>query len=169
MKYLVTYFSQTGNTKKVAESIFHTLSVEKVIKPFDEVDTLHGFDITFIGFPVKQFGPPPVAKKFIDAHAAGKKIALFITHAMLSGSEDPRQKAMLEKELDKCRAACSKSELIGLFHCQGELSEKTANELMASDIPMLMEFAAMRPLTIGHPNPEELKQAQSFVRRVIAP
>jgi menaquinone-dependent protoporphyrinogen IX oxidase len=169
MKYLVTYWTQTGNTKKIAEAIFSALPGDKTIKPFDEVDTFKGFDLTFIGFPVMQFGAPLVAKKFISAHAPDKKIALFVTHAMPSLSENPQQKAMLEKELEKCRAACSKSNLVGLFHCQGELSEKTADELIASNIPMLMEFAGMRPQTIGHPDAEEHKQAQSFARRVITP
>jgi flavodoxin len=169
VKYLVTYWTQTGNTKKVAEAIFDVVPGEKIMKPIDEVETLDGFDLAFIGFPVIQFGPPAAVKKFIGEHAAGKKIALFITHAMLSESEDPQKKAMLARELDKCRAACSKSELAGLFHCRGELAEKTAGELMATNFPMLMEFAAMRPLTIGHPDPEELEQARNFAAAVISP
>lgn len=168
MKYLVTYWTQTGNTKKVADTIFAVIPGEKIMKPIDEVDTLNGFDLTFIGFPVIQFGPPPAVKKFIAEHAAGKKFALFITHAMLSGSEDPQQKAMLEKELERCRSACSKSELFGLFHCQGELAEKTANELIASNIPMLMEFAGLRSLTIGHPDADELEQARKFAGTVVS-
>jgi flavodoxin len=169
VKYLVTYWTQTGNTKKVAEAIFDVIPGEKIMKPIDEVETLDGVDLAFIGFPVMQFGPPPAVKKFIGEHAAGKKIALFITHAMLSESEDPQRKAMLERELDKCSAACSKSQLTGLFHCQGELAEKTAAELMATNFPLLMEFAAMRPFTIGHPDPEELEQAGKFAMSVITP
>ena len=115
MSYLVTYFSQTGNTRKVAEAIFEVIPGKKILKPIDEVDTLDGYDLAFIGFPIMQFGPPMTVKKFIGEHATGKKIALFITHAMPPVSEDPQQKAMLERELDKCRAACSKSNIKGLF------------------------------------------------------
>jgi flavodoxin len=168
MKYLVTYWSQTGNTKKVAEAIFDVLPGEKLLKPFDEVDRLDGFDLIFIGFPIMQFGPPPAAKKFLSTQTKGKNIALFVTHAMLSQSDDPRQQAILHKELDKCCEICAGSSMIGTFHCQGELSEKIADELMASNITMLMEFAAMRPLTIGHPNESELAHAQKFARAVIA-
>ncbi len=169
MKILITYWSQTGNTRKVAEAIFMSLGGEKTIKPFDEVENFGGFDLVFIGFPVMQFGPPAPARKFIAAHAPGRKIALFITHAMLSQGNDPHQQAALEKELEKCRAVCLKSELVGFFHCQGELSEKLANELMASNIPMLMEFAGMRPLTIGHPDQGELEHAQTFARNMASP
>jgi flavodoxin len=169
MKYLVTYWSLTGNTKKVAEAIFEAIPGEKELKTLEEVETLNGFDLIFIGFPIMQFGLPQAAKKFIAAHADDKMIAVFVTHAMFSQSDDQQQQFLLARELDKCRAACSKSNLIGLFHCQGELSEKTANELLASHIASLMEFAAMRPRTVGHPNQDELKQAQNFARHLTAP
>ena len=167
MRILVTYWSQTGNTKKVAEAIFDTLPEEKSMKTMEEVESLDGYDLVFIGFPVMQFGPPPPARKFLAAHAAGRKIALFLTHAMPSDSDDLQQQEMLVKELDRCRSFCSKSEILGLFHCQGELSEESANELMASNIPMLMEFAAMRPQTIGHPGQAELAEARAFAGSVL--
>ena len=167
MKYLVTYWSQTGNTKKVAEAIYNALPGEKFIGPYDKVENLDGFDLTFIGFPIMQFGLPTAAKKFLAAHAAGKKIALFITHAMLSNPGNQQQQIMLEKELEKCRSSCSASILTGSFHCQGELSEKTASELISTEIPMLMEFASMRALTIGHPDPEELVAAGTFAKKII--
>jgi len=169
MKYLVIYYSKTGNTRKVAGAIYDALPGEKRIKPMNEIHTPEENDLMFIGFPIMQFGPPARASQFISRHAAGKKIALFVTHAMPCMSDDPNQEAMLEKELNRCRAACSKSQLLGLFHCQGELSEDIARELIASGNPLLMEFAGMRPLTIGHPDPEELEQARIFAVGTITP
>lgn len=166
-KVLVTYWSQTGNTKKVAEAIFDSLPGDKELKPLEEVSTFAGIDLAFIGFPVMQFGPPPVVKKFLASHSVNIRIALFVTHAMLSHNEDPKKQALLEKELERCRSACSESQFAGLYHCQGELSESVADELMKTNIPMLMEFAAMRPLTIGHPSSHELKEAQDFARTII--
>lgn len=167
MKLLVTYWSQTGNTKRVAEAIFSVLPAEKIIIPIEMVESLDEFALSFIGFPVMQFGPPQAARKFFGDHAHGRKIALFITHAMLSQNEDRYQQAMLEKELEKCRLVCSQSELAGFFHCQGELSEKLASDLLASNFPMLAEFAGMRPQTVGHPDPEELVQAGKFALDVL--
>jgi menaquinone-dependent protoporphyrinogen IX oxidase len=168
MKYLVTYWSQTGNTKKVAEAIYRALPGDKSIRPFHEVESLDGIDLIFIGHPVMQFGPPASARQFIGTLAMGKKIALFVTHALPGTSEDPVKKTLLEKELQKCRSLCSNSELIGLYHCQGELSEKTARELMDSNIPMLMEFAGMRDLTTGHPDQDELHEAVNFAISMIS-
>ena len=120
MKVLVTFWTQTGNTRKIAEAIFDGLLCKKEIKAFDEVDTLDGFDLTFIGFPVMQFGPPYAAKKFIAAHAPGKTIALFLTHATPSNSDDQAQQELLIKELDNCRSVCSDTNLMDIYHCMGE-------------------------------------------------
>ena len=169
MKYLVIYHSESGNTRKVAEAIYDALPCDKMIIPMNEFHPSGEYDLMFIGFPVMNFGPPAAVRQFFSTHAPGKKIALFVTHAMLSMSDDQHEKEMLEKELNRCRAACSKSQLLGLFHCQGVLPENTARELMASNIPMLMEFAGMRPLTIGHPDPEELEQARIFAVATITP
>jgi len=162
MRSLVTYWTQTGNTQKVANSIFASLPGTKVLLPIHEVEDTSGFDLIFIGFPIVRFGPPEIVSEFLSSRAAGKKIALFITHAMPSRSDDPGQISMLRKELEKCREACAGSHLAGMFHCQGELSEKETETLVASKIPMLMAFAAMRPQTIGHPDEAELREAGMF-------
>lgn len=160
MKSLVAFFSLTGNTRKVAEAIFHALPDEKDLKTLAEVTYPEDYDLVFIGFPVMQFGPPREVRKFAREHPGLKKVALFVTHAMPAGSTDPFQKEMLERELGRCRELFP--DVAGFFHCQGELAEKTAEELIASGIPMLAEFAAMRPLTIGHPDPAELGAARRF-------
>ena len=65
MKVLVTYFSQTGNTKKIAEAIFDEIQTEKEIKPLKDVENLESYDFAFIGFPVHGFGPTKKAADFI--------------------------------------------------------------------------------------------------------
>lgn len=166
MKYLVTYYSKTGNTRKVAEAIFETLPGDKQIMPVDMVENLNGFDLVFVGFPVMQFGPPPVIKNLVKKVGEGVRTALFITHAIPLQSDDPLQQAMLQRELEKCRSGFTKSE-VGLFHCQGELAQETADELIAMNIPMLAEFARLRKQTIGHPDPGELDQARAFAKNII--
>ncbi len=166
MKILVTYWSQTGNTKRVAEAVFEALPGEKTILPMNQVASANGFDLILAGFPVMQFGPPPAAGEFIRKYTAGRKTALFVTHAMPVHSNDSRQQALLEKVLARCRAAASASEVVGFFHCQGELSETTAAGLLDSDIPELRRFAFMRPLTLGHPRREALEQAAVFGRTI---
>jgi len=170
MQILVTWWSQTGNTLKIAKAIFEAVPGEKIFKPLTEVASLDGVDLAFIGFPVMQFGPPPLAKKFIKTHTSGKKIALFLTHAISPLSDDPKQQAMLQKELGQCGAAAigARAELKGIYHCQGELSQQVADSLMDTGIPMLMEFATMRPHTLGHPDDFDVENARSFAKKIIS-
>jgi flavodoxin len=81
LKMLVTYMSKTGNTKKVAEAIYGEIECEKEIKPSDEVNSLDGYDLAFLGFPIHSFGPDKKAKRFLEEQTKGKRIAFFITHA----------------------------------------------------------------------------------------
>ncbi|MCJ7807472.1 MAG: flavodoxin family protein, partial [Dehalococcoidia bacterium] len=72
MKVIVAYMSQTGNTRKVAEAIFEEIQTEKEIKALDELGSLQGYDLSFIGFPIQIYGPAQPAKAFLEEHAAGK-------------------------------------------------------------------------------------------------
>ena len=46
-----------------------------------------------------------------------------------------------------------------MFDCSGELSKEVAEYLLASPRPDLQQFGQMRPITLGHPNLEEIDQA----------
>jgi len=101
MRVLVGYVSQTGNTKKVAEAIFGEIEGEKEIKKLDQIKNMKGYDLAFLGFPVRAFGPDKKAKKFLQTQCRGKKIALFITHA---SPEDhhKRPRALAEDRCGNC-------------------------------------------------------------------
>lgn len=162
MKTLVTYFSQTGNTKKVAEAIYEVLPEEKEIVPLSSIKNLEEYDFTFIGFPIHQSSPANKAKTFIKSKAKGKKIALFITHS--SSSQNP----MMNNILLTCKDCCNESKLYGIFNCQGVMSEVIANMLMKSDDPIYQQAGKMRELTLGHPNESELDKARNFAKKILA-
>ena len=81
MKVLVTYMSQTGNTKKVAEAIFGEIQADKKLVELKDLGGLEDYDLYFVGFPIQAYGPAHPAKVFLEQHAAGKDIVLFVTHA----------------------------------------------------------------------------------------
>ena len=64
MKVLVTYYSQTGNTEKLARSIYEAIHVEKELHPIQEVNSVEGFDVIFVGFPVHAHSVPAKALPF---------------------------------------------------------------------------------------------------------
>jgi flavodoxin len=161
MKTLVTYFSQTGKTKLVAEAIFGVIQRDKEIKTLDEVGSLDGYNLAFIGFPIMGFGPAQQGKDFLKKYAAGRKTALFITHAA------PENQEGLDQWLDKCREAAAGTDLLGMFDCQGELSEPIAEFLMKSEDPIMQAFGERRSETLGQPDETRLQRSREFAKKII--
>ncbi|RJP28606.1 MAG: flavodoxin [Actinobacteria bacterium] len=161
MKTLVAYFSQTGQTKKVADAIYESIEGDKELKEFSEVESLEGYDLSFIGFPIIAFGPAAQGKEFLEQKAAGKKVALFITHAA------PEDQEGIGAWLDKCKEAAAGAELVGFFDCQGELSEQIAEFLMKNEDPTMRSFGERRPETIGQPDESRLQRARDFAKEVM--
>ncbi len=56
--------------------------MDKEIRKWDEPDGEEEYDLTFVGFPVHKFGPDESQRGFLKKYTKGKKVALFITHAM---------------------------------------------------------------------------------------
>jgi len=162
MKVLVGYMSQTGNTKKVAEAIFSQVQADKELKPLDEIKSLDGYDLAFIGFPLHGFAPANDAKVFLEQHSPGKTLALFVTHAVPEDYEE------LPGWLDKCKAAAAAGKLVGMFDCRGELSEPIAEMLKGSGDPKMVGFGNMRPSTMGQPDETRLERARAFAREIMA-
>jgi flavodoxin len=161
MRVLVTYMSQTGNTKKVAEAIFQELKGKKEIKPMSEVSSLDGYDLAFVGFPIQGYGPAGDAKSFLEQHSKKKNIVLFITHA------SPEDSPELKEWLGNCRTAAGAANLLGLFDCQGELSQVVADFMLNSGDPALAAWAKRRSETVGQPDAARLKKARTFAREIM--
>jgi flavodoxin len=161
MKTLVAYFSQTGKTKMVAEAIYETIEGDKDLKELSEVDSLEGYDLSFIGFPIIAFGPAKDGKEFLEEKAAGKKVALFITHAA------PEDQEGIDEWLNKCKEAAADAELVGFFDCMGELSQQIAEFLMKNEDPVMRSFGERRPETMGQPDESRLQRARDFAKEVM--
>jgi flavodoxin len=153
--------SQTGNTQRVAEAIFGEIPDEKEIKKLEDVESLDKYDLAFIGFPLHAFGPAEPAKKFLETHSAGRRIALFITHAAPEESEEV--KAWLETS---CEAA-SKADIVSMFDCQGELAQPVIDMLLSSDDPNMRAFGELGPATKGQPDETRLERARAFARETM--
>lgn len=162
MKVLVTYFSQTGNTKKVAEAIYGCISANKEIKPLAEVSTLRGFDLAFVGFPIHGGQAAGEAQQFLQKHSNGNSIALFITHA------SPEDYPALEECMKNCRETATGANVLGTFECQGELSEVIADFMAKSGDPELVEAARQRATTVGKPDGTRLERARRWASKMLS-
>jgi flavodoxin/formate hydrogenlyase subunit 6/NADH:ubiquinone oxidoreductase subunit I len=104
VKSIIIYFSQTGNTKKVAQAI-HKGTSQRVelcdIAKMKEVSArdLIEYDLIGLGSPVWG-GPPPNLKFFIDTLTplSGKHIFAFCTHGALPQNFSPMTVRLLEKK-----------------------------------------------------------------------
>ncbi len=161
MKVLVAYMSVSGNTKKVAEAIYKEIKADKELKELKDVASLNGYDLCFIGFPIHAFGPANEAKAFLEKNAAGKKIALFITHSAPEGAEPVSQ------WLESAKKAASGANIVGMFDCQGELAQNIADMMLGSKNADLIAKAEQRDQTLGQPDAGRLKKARKFAKEIM--
>ena len=161
MKVLVAYVSQTGNTKKVADAIFEEIQADKEIKELGEVNDLEGYDLAFIGFPIMQFGPAKPAQEFLEKNSSGKKVALFMTHAVPEGAPP------IQDYIAKSKEAAAGADVVGTFDCQGELAAAVIEMLLKSDNPEFRAFGEMGPSTKGQPDAARIEKARAFAREIM--
>jgi hypothetical protein len=160
MRVLVAYTSRTGNTKKVAEAIYDELDGEKALKEFGDLQNLEGYDVVFVGFPIENFGPCSKAQAFLKDRCVGRNIVLFITHAA------PEYTKFVPGWIAKCVDAASESNVVAVFHCQGELAENVRQSMLKSADPIVRFWAEHAGVTKGQPNATRLARARAFVREI---
>ncbi|MDW5564287.1 MAG: flavodoxin family protein [Methanomassiliicoccus sp.] len=168
MTILVTYMSVTGNTKKVADAIYGEIEGEREIKPMDQVSSLDGYELSFVGFPIYSFNVPPLAMAFLEK-AKGKRVALFYTHASFPEPEVmPGSEGLVKSIHQNVQDATAGVVVVKTFDCRGELAENVARKCLSSDDPMVQMFGKLRNMTLGHPDATELAAAKAFAKGTLA-
>jgi flavodoxin I len=164
MRVLVAYFSQTGNTRKVAEAIYGEIAAEKEIHEIGELQDLEGYDIVFYGFPIQAGNPAKDAGDFLRAQGDGKRIVIFVTHGAPEGA------VRVGPWLDNIRGLVpgAGAELVGLFDCQGEVSQAIVDFLLNNDDPELKRYGQETSEAKGLPDETRLQLARDFAREMIA-
>ncbi|MGQ9514924.1 MAG: flavodoxin family protein [Thermoproteota archaeon] len=152
MKVLVAYMSRTGNTKKVAEAIYGAIPQPKEIKRIEDLTSLEGYDLSFLGFPIHAFGPDKEAKTFLETHVKGRTTALFITHMA------PEDAPPLQGWIKKFRDSAIGANIIGIFDCQGQLNSRPLKFIMR-----LMRSDSSQ----GQPDEKRLERARAFAKEMM--
>jgi flavodoxin len=159
MKVLVVYYSQTGNTEKVARAIHDSLTTQKEILPVAEVKNHNGYDLVFCGFPVQAHSVPGKMTDFIKALPRGQKVAFFATHGSLRGGPLPRQ------AFEGATALAIHQKILGKFGCRGKVDAKIIDALMKK--PEHQAWAEEAMSAEGHPDAADLKDARLFAQEMI--
>ena len=170
MKVLVAYFSQTGNTEKVAKAIQKeaTQGNEVELKKLEEVNPgdIATYDFVFLGSPLHAANLAAPVKEFLGNIQAGsdQKMAGFITH---SAPAYPEQ--AMDGFTEPIKTACQEKgiEYKGCFDCQGFLTE-TLHEMIKKSQNLTDEQWADRVKQMsGHPDTKDVEKAKAFVKRVL--
>ncbi len=157
MKSLVVYASQTGNTEKLARVVLEVLPGDKVLCPLDKAESsLDDYDLVAVGFWLQAGKPVAPAAEFLATIKPGQKVFLFATHGAAVDSGHARA------AMDNARALVpAGSEVVGLFHCQGEVNPAFLEKVSARpDPPPWIKEA---PLAAGHPDEADLAELKKTV------
>jgi flavodoxin len=156
LKTLVTYYSITGNTKKVAEAIYESLEGDREIKNVEESPELDEYNLVFVGFPVHSHSLPHKVELLLKNIPQGKKIALFSTHGSLTGSR------LSIEALEYAMVLASKAKVLGSFSCRGKVSPEALEVLIKS--PEHIAWAEMAASARNHPDQNDLEDARALAR-----
>jgi flavodoxin len=160
MKALVTYYSQTGNTEKLARAIYDAIHCEKELLPIEAVQNTEGYDIIFVGFPVQAHSVPAKVYPFFKHLSEGQPIALFCTHGSLRGGHLPKQ------ALEHAISLASRAKVLGTFGVRGKVNSHVIEALMAK-----LEHKAWAEEAQGaceHPDDADLADGKDFAKGILA-
>jgi len=158
MKVLVTYYSQTGNTEKVARAIYEAVTAQKEMKPVAQAASA-GYDLVFCGFPVQAHSVPGKMAEFVKGLPKGQKTAFFATHGSLRGGQLPRQ------AFESAAGLAAHLKVLGQFGCRGKVDQKVIDALMKK--PEHKAWAEEALGAVGNPDAADLRDAAEFAQAMV--
>ncbi len=177
MRILVAYYTQTGNTKRIAQAIHdeltslgHGVTIENVRGL--KVEALAGYEMIFLGSPCHSSDLAKPVKKLLERMetAPGVRLAGFVTHSTYTPDGGERQRKLYEQWAGKCavsfEAACQAKglEWKGYFSCQGAPSKPIEIFIRRAAIKDAAEWPGYIAETRKHPNADDETKARAFAR-----
>jgi len=176
MKILIAYTTNTGNTKKIANTILkvieasHDADIVKIeeIKVVDTIAYATTYDIVFLGSPIHAGGLSAAAQDFLKniPESAGFKLAGFVTHA----SDAYESKEGFERGINTFSDVAKEKgvEYLGCFDCLGRLDPNIQPMIQQAKKISDEEWAEKMRKLDEHPNKEDEKAAVDFAKEVLS-
>ncbi len=180
MKVLVTYYSETGNTEKVAKAIYEEASREHQaqLKRVKDVNTemLNGYDLVFLGSACHSSDlAAPVKKLLKELPESPKfKLAGFFTHSVWNPEQNKQGQAIFDEWASKCInsfESISKEKQIdfkGYYHCQGSPNFQIRLFIRSEIVKSRSEWKAYIQEARKHPTQTDLEKASEFARKIMS-
>jgi len=160
MKVLVTYYSETGNTEKLAKAVHQGIEkAEKEILPIEDVKDAAPYDLVFCGFPVHASSVPVKVQPFLKDIPKGKKLALFATHGSL------RKGQLAVAAFDYAVSLASNAKVIGTFGCRGKVKSSLLEQLMKK--PEHRAWAEQAQGAASNPDEADLEAGRNFAKEMM--
>ena len=170
MKILIAFFSQTGNTGKIAAAIYEELAGgnQADLMPIDVVgpDAAGAYDLVFVGSPCHAGDLSAQARSFLTGlpQQGAFKLAGFITHASSAYERSGFEKCITTFETI---SAAKQIPFLGCFDCQGYLSPDIQPYVKKARKASDDEWSAIVEKMTGRPNAEDEANARHFARTVV--
>jgi flavodoxin I len=156
MKSLVVYSSQTGNTKKLAETVYDVLPAEKEIHALTEAPEPTGYDLVALGFWFKGEKPDPGSLEYLPK-LAGKSLFLFATHGASEVYDH------VAAGIEQAKSLAGGAKIIGTFSCQGEVNPKVLEAVRAKEKEKQPVWIERAEEAIGHPDESDIQRLKEAV------
>lgn len=160
MKALVTYYSQTGNTEKLARAIYDAIHFEKDLVPIKDIKSTQGYDIIFVGFPIQAHSVPAAVHPFFKNLPEGQPIAFFCTHGSVRGGHLPKQ------AIEHAIGLASRAKVLGTFGVRGKVNPKIIDAMM--ETLQHQAWAVEAQGAIDHPTDADLADGKAFALGIIS-
>ncbi len=159
MKVLVIYFSQTGNTEKIAGAIRDEASSanEVDLKKVEDAGSgdIAEYDLVFLGSPIHGGSLAAPVKEWLGSIQTGSDLQMagFLTHAAPSYPDQN-----IAEFSEPIVAVCQEKGITyrGSFDCEGLLAEQLRPKEEGDGTPLS-----------DHPNDEDVANAKGFAKDVL--
>jgi flavodoxin len=159
MKVLVAYYSETGNTEKIARAIYENIEkVDKQLLPIKEIEDAEEYDLIFCGFPVQASSVPMKFELFLKGLPKEKKVAFFATHGSLRGGQ------LAVTAFDYATSLVA-AQVIGTFGCRGKVKSSLIEALMSK--PEHKAWAEEAQGAATHPDEADLEDGKQFAKQMV--
>jgi len=160
MRALVAYYSETGNTEKVAQALYDGLKAsKKSLKVISEISSFEDVDVVFCGFPVIEYSVPVKMQNFLKTIPANMFVAFFSTHGSFSGG------LKSTTAFENAMTRVSSPKILGTFGVRGKVKQSLLDvlERKPEHLPWVEEARSAS----SHPNASDLEDAVSFGNNIL--